>query len=842
MKFALLLTYRELRSSWRRLTFFTLCLSLGVGSIVVLRSTIQSVNTFTANESRAINAGDIVVRASTKATTVVAPVLERFAAAGRVTEQSEFVELPTMIGDSNGTVSKLIELKAVDAGYPLYGRMTLTDGSDFAHPLLANRGILIGPTLAAQLDVSVGDVVKVGETTFTIRGLIEREPDSGIANFNVGSRAIIAKADLPATKLLDRPVRARSVTMLRVPDADYKATFGDLKKEFDAKQITVRGYTDTEASISSMLSTSADFLSLVGLAILVLGGVGIWSVTRVYIAERWKSIAVLKCLGCKNRVAVFAYTLQMLIVGLAGALVGVGIAGATLVVVRTLLADGPLGAISLGLTWSAVGQGVAVGVLVALLFSLTPLLGVSDIRPNLVLRAADPRRATHWNFSRILSAVFVIGGLLAVASWQGGSLKIGGLFLAGLLVAGGASALSGSLLVRAVRAVGRIPIFSLRHAALGVNRPGNQTRAILVAIGLGVFFLVGVNGVERTIRHALDQRQYDDLPDLYLVDVQMDQVAGVTDLLRRETGSEPILVGTVRARVAEIDGVPFEPEQLADPRDRGRLGREFTVATRPELDTKVETIASGAWWPAEPSSEAEVSIEEGLARDFNLTVGRSIAFDVQGKKIPMRITSIRTVDWGNARLGFMFVVRPGGLDSVTVVANGAVRGPTDATERGRLARKLSDQYSNVSVIDARDIIANVSKVLSSITLAISVVGSIVLAAGLMILAGSVAMARYVREYEIAVMKTLGARTKTLLGVLVAEHAILGGLAGVVGSLLGLALAWSACKWIFKMPWTPEATPVVIAVGLAMALTTVVGLASSADLLLLRPLAVLRRED
>lgn len=842
MKFALLLTYRELRSSWRRLTFFTLCLSLGVGSIVVLRSTIQSVNTFTANESRAINAGDIVIRASTKATTVVAPVLERFAAAGRVTEQSEFVELPTMIGDSNGTISKLIELKAVDAGYPLYGRMTLSDGSNFAHTLLADRGILIGPTLAAQLDVAVGDVVKVGETTFTIRGLIEREPDSGIANFNVGSRAIIAKADLPATKLLDRPVRARSVTMLRVPDAEYKATFGDLKKEFDAKQITVRGYTDTEASISSMLSTSADFLSLVGLAILVLGGVGIWSVTRVYIAERWKSIAVLKCLGCKNRVAVFAYTLQMLIVGLAGALVGVGIAGATLVVVRTLLADGPLGAISLGLTWSAVGQGVGVGVLVALLFSLTPLLGVSDIRPNLVLRAADPRRATHWNFSRILSAIFVIGGLLAVASWQGGSLKIGGLFLAGLLVAGGASALSGSLLVRAVRAVGRIPIFSLRHAALGVNRPGNQTRAILVAIGLGVFFLVGVNGVERTIRHALDQRQYDDLPDLYLVDVQMDQVAGVTDLLRRETGSEPILVGTVRARVAEIDGVPFEPEQLADPRDRGRLGREFTVATRPELDTKVETIASGAWWPAEPSSEPEVSIEEGLARDFNLTVGRSIAFDVQGKKIPMRITSIRTVDWGNARLGFMFVVRPGGLDSVTVVANGAVRGPTDAAERGRLARKLSDQYSNVSVIDARDIIANVSKVLSSITLAISVVGSIVLAAGLMILAGSVAMARYVREYEIAVMKTLGARTKTLLGVLVAEHAILGGLAGVVGSLLGLALAWSACKWIFKMPWTPEATPVVIAVGLAMALTTVVGLASSADLLLLRPLAVLRRED
>lgn len=842
MKFALLLTYRELRSSWRRLAFFTICLSLGVGAIVVLRSTIQSVNAFTANESRAINAGDIVVRSSTKAATVVSPVIERFSNSGKISEQSEFIELPTMMGDASGSSSKLIELKAVDVGYPFYGRLALTDGVAYKPELLVNRGILIGPTLAAQLGVSVGDVVKVGETTFAIRGLIEREPDSGIANFNVGSRAIIAKADLPATKLLDRPVRARSVTMLRVPEDQYKSTIADLKKEFDSKQITVRGYTDTEASISSMLSTSADFLSLVGLAILVLGGVGIWSVTRVYISERWKSIAVLKCLGCTNRVAVFAYTLQMLIVGLAGAVVGVVVAGVTLAVVRSTLSDGPLGAISLGLTWSAVGQGVAVGVLVALLFSLTPLLGVSDIRPNLVLRAADPRRATRWNFSRVASAVIVIAGLLAVASWQGGSIRIGGMFLGGLLVAGGASALSGSLLVRIVRTVGRIPIFSLRHAALGVNRPGNQTRAILVAIGLGVFFLVGVNGVERTIRRALDQRQYDDLPDMYLLDVQTDQIDGVTELLRNETGSDPILVGTVRARVAEIDGVPFEPEQLADPRDRGRLGREFTVATRSELDTSVEFVASGEWWPAEASLDPEVSVEEGLANDFNLTVGRSITFDVQGKKIPMRIANIRTVDWQNARLGFMFVVRPGGLESVHVVANGAVRGPTDPAERGRLARKLSDQFSNVSVIDARDIIANVSKVLSSITLAISVVGSIVLAAGLLILAGSVAMARYVREYEIAVMKTLGARTKTLLGVLVAEHAILGGLAGAVGSVLGLGLAWAACKWVFKMPWTPEAAPVAIAVGLAMALTTLVGLASAADLLLLRPLAVLRRED
>ncbi|MCC6743695.1 MAG: FtsX-like permease family protein [Acidobacteria bacterium] len=842
MKVALLLTYRELRSSWRRLAFFTLCLSLGVGSIVVLRSTIESVNAFIAGESRAINSGDITIRASTRDLTVVGPVVERYEAEGRISGRSEYVELPTMLGDDAGSTSKLVQLKAVEAGYPLYGKLTLAGGAEFSPEMLAGRGVLIGSILAGQLGLTVGDVVKLGDARFTIRGLVDREPDSGIPTFSAGARAIIGKADLGDTKLLEKPVRARSVTMLLVPESEYAGTVADLKKEFDSSRITVRGYTETEQSISSTLKTAGDFLSLVGLAILALGGVGIWSVTRVYIAERWKTIAVLKCLGCRNRVAVFAYTLQMVFVGLAGAVVGVAIAGATIAAVRSLLSDGPLATIGLGLTWSAVGQGAAAGVLVALLFSMTPLLGVRDIRPNLVLRAADPRRASRWTISRFLSAVVVIAGLLTVASWQGGSLRIGGFFLGGLLVAGAASALSGSLLVWAIRSFGRIPVFSLRHAALGVNRPGNQTRAILVAIGLGVFFLVGVNGVERTIRRGLERRQSDDLPDMYLLDVQKDQIAGVRELLRSRTGSEPILVGTVRARIAEIDGVPFDPDSLADPRDRSRLGREFTVATRPELDETVEAVSSGKWWPSEPSEEPEVSVESELAQDFKLDVGRSITFDVQGKKISARISSIRTVDWQNARLGFIFVVRPGGLDSVHVVANGAVKGPEDAVERGRLARALSDRFSNVSVIDAREVIANLTGFLSKVTLAISVVGSIVLAAGLLILAGSVAMARYVREYEIAVMKTLGARTRTLLAVLVIEHAILGGIAGAVGASLGVALAWSLCTWILRLSWALEAAPAVLAVGLAILLTTAVGLASSADLLLLRPLSVLRRVD
>jgi putative ABC transport system permease protein len=836
------MTYRELRASWRRLTFFTLCLSLGVGSIVTLRSAIRSVNAYTSRESRAINSGDVALRNSHGWTDDTTARLDGVASAPAVVDRTRTIQVPTMlrpVGDA--TRAKMVELKGVEPAYPLYGDLKLADGAPYAYDRLAGGGALVSPSLAAQMDIGPGSVVKLGNREFTVRGVIAQEPDSGLGAFNLGSRVIVSLDDLRAAGILGFSPRTRDNLFLKVRDADYDRVLADLKRELKDRDIAIRGYREAEAGLNSTLSLAADYLSLVGLAILVLGGVGVWSVTRVYVAQRWRSIAVLKCLGCTNGRAVLAYTLQMVAIGLAGGVAGVALAWAILAALRTYLAGGPLGAVEIALSPGAVAQGLAVGELVALLFSLTPLLGIRDIRPNLVLRAADPRQPVRWNAVRVLTGLVVGAGLLGVSSWQAGSWRVGAIFLGGLLVTGAASAVAGEALLRTVRVARRVPLFSLRHAVLGLSRPGNQTRAVLVAVGLGVFFLVGAAGVQRTLLDALDAQLNADLPDLYLVDIQEDQREGVADLIKQNTGIDPVLVPTLRARIAALDGAPLELDKIANPRDRSRLGREYTLTTRPTLDAN-EKVVAGEWWGPEPSADAEISVEESLARDFNLGVGHTMTFDIQGERVTGRVTSVRSVDWQNSRIGFMIVVRPGGLGDIPLVYIGALKGPPDAADRGRLARAVSDAYSNVSIIDARDVIAIVGRVLSSLSFAVSVVGAIVLAAGLMILTGALAMSRYVREYETALLKTLGAGSRTVLGVLLTEHALVGLLSGVVGSALGVGLAWVVSRYLFELAWTFDARIPLAGVAGATALAAVVGTVSSADLLVLRPLRVLKREE
>jgi putative ABC transport system permease protein len=381
---------------------------------------------------------------------------------------------------------------------------------------------------------------------------------------------------------------------------------------------------------------------------------------------------------------------------------------------------------------------------------------------------------------------------------------------------------------------------------LSLGRPGNQTRVILLSVGLGCFFVLGVRTLQQNLvaESVIGVRQGS--ADLFLIDVQPDQADGLKAMLdaRQESETPARLVPTLRARVTGVRGRDITLESYADVRGRGSLAREYTVTYRAAL-AENEEVTSGAFWPAAlppAGDEQEVSIEQSIHERFDIKVGDRMRFDIAGRTIEARVGSVRRVRWEDARSGgFMFVFRPGMLERGPHTFVGFVRGPSAAEARARLQYDIVSKYPNVSAIDARDVITRIQTVVDNVVLAISVVGGIALASGILILVGAVAMTKFQRVYEAAVLRTLGASTRLLTAMVALEYSALGLLAGVVGAGGALALSWAVTKYLFRIAWRPQPGLLVLGAILTMALVALVGVLASSEVLRQKPLGALRAE-
>ena len=388
MTFVFLMAAREIRASWRRLLFFFVCVAIGVGAIVALRSMIQNVRSDLAGEARALIAGDLAIGTNRPWTPDLRAAIDRRLAAAPVLARQEAVEVATMVRPEEGkgaAAARMVELRGVEAGFPFYGRVVLQDGSTFSHDLLRDRGVLVRPELLAQLGLAVGDRLMIAGTPFTIRGVIAQEPGRRAGAFSFGSRVLIDLGDLRATGLLTFGSRARYEILLKVGDTAVQPLTRDLRERFRDRFVSVRSYRSTEDQIGDDLVRAENYLSLVGFVILVLGGIGVWSVTRVFVRQKIRSVAILKCLGATTRQVLAAYVLQVVLLGLAGSALGIVLARAGLAAIPPSIAA-TLGTARTTLTTSAIWQGVSVGMLVSLLFSLVPLLEVRRVKPLLLLR------------------------------------------------------------------------------------------------------------------------------------------------------------------------------------------------------------------------------------------------------------------------------------------------------------------------------------------------------------------------------------------------------------------------------------------------------------------------
>jgi len=873
MRFVLLTALRETRSAWKRLLFFFVCIAIGVGAIVALRSVIQSVRDVMTTEARSLVAADILISSDRPwqqgTLDRITARLKGIPGAQRI----DSVEMPTMArpADERATISKVVELRAIQPGFPFYGQFTLQDGRPYSHSLLRDRGALVRPELLAQFGLKVGDQIAIGRSLFTVRGVISLEPGRSLSAFSLGPRVIIDYDDLEGTGLLAAGSRVVRQMLLRVPDDQIDAVTRDLQAELRPQFARVRSYRDRQEQIGEDFLRAENYLSLVGLVIVVLGGIAVSSVTRVFVHQKIKSIAVMKCVGGTSRQILAVYLLQALALGTLGSLAGVVFAaGAIAAIPENLNQIGTL-TVSYGLSLSAVLQGLGVGILVSLLFAMVPLLEVRQVKPSLLLRHELAGR--RWDWVQIVATVAVAGALVALASWQAASVRVGlsvclGFIGLTLILHG-----VGWVLTRLTRPLARSTWFPLRQAVLHLGRPGNQTRVILLAVGLGTFFIMGVRGLQVNLLSQFALQIGDNTPDLFLVDIQQDQVAGMKAFLaeRLPNGAQSVMIPVLRARVT---GKGVNLEDVEDLQGRGMLSREYTITYRGKLEPN-ETLIEGRFpnpvrgsdpgtvrgsevnapfrgqtdpgtgvRPQDDQDELpEVSIEEGIVERFGITVGDVMRFDVLGRPIYARVSGVRRVEWRDGRNGgFMFVFGAGTFETAPhwyiapVVAN-----LPDAAQRGRLTHDLVVKFPNVSVIDLREVLQTIRKVFGVVTVAIDVVGSLVIVTGGLILIGAVAVTKFQRVYEAAIFKTLGASSRAIAAMLMVEYGLLGTIAGAIGSFGALALGWGISRYALDIPWRPVLYENLAGTIATSVLIMVIGVAASADVLKRKPLAALRAE-
>jgi putative ABC transport system permease protein len=854
MTFVVHMAMREIRASWRRLLFFFICIAVGVGSIVALRSLIQNVRVALAGEARTLLGADVVLTTNRPWTPKVLDRLTSEERAGRVMFHSEAAEIPTMVRPADATrlATRMVELRAVGPEFPLYGTLALRDGA-YSHSLLEGHGALVRPELLAQFGLTVGDRISIGTEQFEIRGVITEEPGRRIGAFTLGPRVMIDRADLASTGLLTFGSRVTYQQLLRVPDVAAAELVDDLRGAFANEFVGVRWYRRTEDQMGENLSRAENYLSLVGLVVLILGGIGVSSVTRVFVQQKVRSIAILKCVGSSSRQVLAVYMTQVLLLGIAGSALGVTLAAAVMAAVPVFVGD-LIQALNVqfGLTPSAVVQGFAIGLLVSILFSLVPLLEVRHVKPSLLLRQDIPS-ATGIDWVKWGTTAAVATALVAVASWQADSVEIGLMLSGGFVAVAVVLHLAGFALVRAVQPLRHARSFALRQAVLHIARPGNQTRVILLAVGLGAFFILGVRTLQANLLRDFAIQAGPNAPDMFLIDIQQDQHDRLATFLDEANGPlpPPKIIPTLRARVVAVQGREMDLDSYEQTRGRG-LAREYTVTYRPQLEAN-EQLIEGKWWDQTPvqGGEAEVSIEQRFAdndRDGNFRIGSRIRvgdrmrFDVLGRIIDARVTSVRRVDWQDYRAGgFMFVFRPGSFGSAPHTYISAFQGPRDPDVRARMQASLVNQFPNVSVIDLREILDTVQTIVSNVTLAVTVVGALVLLSGGLILVGAVSMTKFRRVYEAAILKTLGASSRLIAAMLVLEYGVLGAIAGTIGALGAIVLSWAIARFALDLPWEPTPAITIVGITATSILVATIGVLASLDVLRHKPLSTLRAE-
>jgi putative ABC transport system permease protein len=830
-RFVLHLAWRETRGAWRHFGYFFACITLGVSALVGVGSFADSLERTVARSAKSLMGGDVEVRSS-QALPPDATALAGERAGAAVTRVRELVAM----AQAGRSESQLVEVKAVEPGYPFYGALVTEPDRPLA-ALIGGGRALVHESFLSRLGLRVGDRFRIGDAELTVAGVVVKEPDRAVGVFSLGPRVLLAAEDLDRTGLVRPGSRVRYRTLFRLPEDRDVQDFRDRLAAALPSVQRVATYTQAQPGLRRFWDQLTMYLGLTGLVALMVGGIGVAVSVNAFVRRKLASIAILKALGAGWRPLLAAYLLQTALLGLGGSAVGALLGS----VVQPLLAPAltrllPI-ELTLGFSPRAVLSGLAMGVGVTLLYALWPLLAIRHVPPALILRMdiePDLRGRRPW-----AAAIPIAAGLAALALWQAGSWRIGALFAAGLAAALLLLALGARLVIALARRVRwRAPAW--RHGAANLHRPGSHAGPVLVSLGLAVMLVVSIALLDRSLRAQLLERAPGSVPAFFFIDIQADQAAPFAALVAAEGATAPAeLTPVVRSRLAAVNGTALTATERSRRDDAWYLTREYVLTWAAEAPGH-NTVVAGRWWTlAEAAREPLISVETEIARQLGVGLGGTLTFDIQGVPVTGRVTSLRHVDWRSLSSNFFVIFSPGALDGAPSTFIATVRARPEQ-EQG-LQSAVVAAFPNVTAIPIREVLERVEAVLDQIALAVRLVAAFSVGAGLIVMAGALAITRQQRLYQSVILKALGATRGFVSRVFAVEYALLGAAAGVAGSALAALLAWAVLRFALDVPWRWAPGTLAVGVVTATALALAVGFLGTRRLLGRRPLGVLRSE-
>ncbi len=842
-RFPLLLARWESRHSLSRVGVYMLSISLGVASLVAVRSFRADVSRSIEQEAQVLMGADLRLSSRRPFPDSVHSVVDSLRAAGH--ESATMVTAASMVlAPASGNV-RLLQVRGVEDGWPFYGEVNTTPAGRWG--MLQADEALVDPAVMTQLRLEPGDTIRVGASSFHVAGTVRDLPTDLGFQAAVAPRVYVSREALDATGIIGFGSIARYETFLVIAEPTDRSILDDrYQAAFRAAQVGFETAEEQADDLTEAVGFLGRYLGLVGLGALLLGGIGVGSAIHVFVKERLTEVAVLRCIGARQASVFTSYLLQAAGLGLLGAVVG-AVAGVGLQqLLPGLLSSSLPVAVDPQVSWSTVGGGVGMGVWVALIFALLPLLSIRDVPPLRALRHGleparrrlDPVRAGAVGLAALSVALLAILEAPSVPEGLGFAMALA--VTTGLL--GGAGKGLASLARRLD--LRRAP-YSLRQGVSNLFRPRNQTVSVTLALGFGAFVVGTVLLTRTNLTRELSFQEVEGQPNLLLFDIQSDQRDGVVAMLPPAARSQAEVTSLVPARLTAINGVPRAqfsslPDEL---RPAGwAVRRDYRHTFRWEL-SEGETLVAGAWWdeaPAVDSAVARISVEADLASELKVGLGDRLTWDVSGVPVESEIVSLRTVDWGRFQTNFFVVFEPGSLDAApsTYVILARMEG---AEGRARFQRDLVESYPNVSVLDLTRLQETVDGILARVTQAIAVLALFAAVAGILVLAGALASSRHQRLQEGALLRTLGARRTQILAILFAEYLALGVLATLAGLVLALLASGLLVSQGFQIEFIPDYRVLLAIWAGVSALTLTTGLLGSRDLLRRPPLPILRGE-